>query len=156
MQTYKINIYIEYKSLTSSNSCNRGILFFPFRLPHKRMNNEKFNRNLYLSKGGKTQQVTLHLLMLKIPQASPLFKKETLAQVFSCEFCEISKNTFFTNSSGGCSWGSLNVHFCLLLLWSFIHWIGFSWDLGELAFYYFFVGSHQFEFRNLCSNEMFR
>ena len=25
-----------------------------------------------------------------------LFKKETLAQVFSCEFCEISKNNFFT------------------------------------------------------------
>ena len=24
-----------------------------------------------------------------------LLKKETLAQVFSCEFCEISKNTFF-------------------------------------------------------------
>ena len=24
-----------------------------------------------------------------------LYKKETLAQVFSCEFCEISKNTFF-------------------------------------------------------------
>ena len=24
------------------------------------------------------------------------FKKETLTQVFSCEFCEISKNTFFT------------------------------------------------------------
>ena len=23
-------------------------------------------------------------------------KKETLAQVFSCEFCEISKSTFFT------------------------------------------------------------
>ena len=23
-----------------------------------------------------------------------LFKKENLAQVFSCEFCEISKNTF--------------------------------------------------------------
>ena len=23
------------------------------------------------------------------------FKKETLAQVFSCEFCEIFKNTFF-------------------------------------------------------------
>ena len=23
-------------------------------------------------------------------------KKETLVQVFSCEFCEISKNTFFT------------------------------------------------------------
>ena len=25
-----------------------------------------------------------------------LIKKETLAQVFFCEFCEISKNTFFT------------------------------------------------------------
>ena len=25
-----------------------------------------------------------------------MFKKETLAQVFSCEFCQISKNTFFT------------------------------------------------------------
>ena len=25
-----------------------------------------------------------------------LLKKKTLAQVFSCEFCEISKNTFFT------------------------------------------------------------
>ena len=31
-------------------------------------------------------------------QAAPatLLKKKTLAQVFSCEFCEISKNTFFT------------------------------------------------------------
>ena len=29
--------------------------------------------------------------------ASLFFKKETLAQVFSCEFCEISQNT-----SGGC------------------------------------------------------
>ena len=29
-------------------------------------------------------------------KACYFFKKETLAQVFSCEFCEISKNTFFT------------------------------------------------------------
>ena len=28
-------------------------------------------------------------------QACNFIKKETLAQVFSCEFCEISKNTFF-------------------------------------------------------------
>ena len=27
-------------------------------------------------------------------QACNFIKKETLAQVFSCEFCEISKNTF--------------------------------------------------------------
>ena len=30
------------------------------------------------------------------PKACNFIKKETLAQVFSCEFCEISKNTFFT------------------------------------------------------------
>ena len=29
-------------------------------------------------------------------QARNFIKKESLAQVFSCEFCEISKNTFFT------------------------------------------------------------
>ena len=28
--------------------------------------------------------------------ACNFIKKETLAQVFSCEFCEISKNTLFT------------------------------------------------------------
>ena len=28
------------------------------------------------------------------PEASNFIKKETLAQVFSCEFCEISKNNF--------------------------------------------------------------
>ena len=30
------------------------------------------------------------------PEAYNFIKKETLVQVFSCEFCEISKNTFFT------------------------------------------------------------
>ena len=29
-------------------------------------------------------------------KACNFIKKETLTQVFSCEFCEISKNTFFT------------------------------------------------------------
>ena len=30
------------------------------------------------------------------PEACNFIKKETLAQVFSCEFYEISKNNFFT------------------------------------------------------------
>ena len=30
------------------------------------------------------------------PEAYNFIKKEILAQVFSCEFCIISKNTFFT------------------------------------------------------------
>ena len=36
------------------------------------------------------------------------FKEETLAQVFPCEFCQISKNTFFTEhlwaTASGISW----------------------------------------------------
>ena len=34
------------------------------------------------------------LIKLKEPEACNFIKKETLAQVFSCEFCGISKNTF--------------------------------------------------------------
>ena len=34
--------------------------------------------------------------------ACNFIKKETLAQVFSCEFCETSKNTFFTECLGDC------------------------------------------------------
>ena len=34
--------------------------------------------------------------MKKSLRTATLLKKKTLAQVFSCEFCEISKNTFFT------------------------------------------------------------
>ena len=33
------------------------------------------------------------------PEACNFTKKETLAQVFSCEFCEISKNTFYYRTS---------------------------------------------------------
>ena len=32
------------------------------------------------------------------PKACSFNKKETLAQMFSCEFCEISKNTFFNRT----------------------------------------------------------
>ena len=31
-----------------------------------------------------------------LAKACNFIKKETLAQVFSCQFCEISKNTLFT------------------------------------------------------------
>ena len=37
----------------------------------------------------------LRCSMKKENEACNFIKKETLAQVFSCEFCEISKNTFF-------------------------------------------------------------
>ena len=37
--------------------------------------------------------------VLKRPEACNFIKKETLAQVFPCEFCEISKNIFFHRTS---------------------------------------------------------
>ena len=36
------------------------------------------------------------LFFNKVSEACNFIKKEKLAQVFSCEFCEISKNIFFT------------------------------------------------------------
>ena len=33
--------------------------------------------------------------LIKLQASGNFLKKETLAQVFSCEFCDISKNTFF-------------------------------------------------------------
>ena len=35
----------------------------------------------------------------KVADVCNFIKKDTPAQVFSCEFCEISKNTFFTSRS---------------------------------------------------------
>ena len=36
----------------------------------------------------------LHITMGQTKLCHQLFKKKALAQVFSCEFCEVSKNTF--------------------------------------------------------------
>ena len=45
------------------------------------------------------------------PEACNFIKKETLAQVFSCEFCEISKNTFFTEHLLATAFEFRNSHF---------------------------------------------
>ena len=42
------------------------------------------------------QACSVKKMLKKIPKACSFIKKEPLAQVFSCEFWEISKNTFFT------------------------------------------------------------
>ena len=49
-----------------------------------------------------TEAATRDVLCKKVflEQACNFIKKEILAQVFSCEFCEISKNTFLQNTSG--------------------------------------------------------
>ena len=37
-------------------------------------------------------------IMKLLPEACNFVKKQTLAQVFSCEFCDIFKNTFFNGT----------------------------------------------------------
>ena len=46
----------------------------------------------------KSCSYKFHKIHIKttVPEACNYIKKETLAQVFSCEFCEICKNIFFT------------------------------------------------------------
>ena len=36
--------------------------------------------------------------LIKLQASGKFVKKDTLAQVFSCEFCEPSKNTFFSRT----------------------------------------------------------
>ena len=62
--------------------CRKGVL----------RNFEKFT--------GKLLCQSLFLIKLHA-EVCNYFKKETLAQVFSCEFCEISKNTFNPIQDGG-------------------------------------------------------
>ena len=52
-------------------------------------------------------------------RASFLIKKETLAQVFSYEFCEISKNTFFTEHFWATASKHLELKFSTELAFSF-------------------------------------
>ena len=56
-------------------------------------------------------------------------KKEILAQVFSCEFFEISKNTFFKEHLDDCFWRD-RLQF-LLLTWKEYELCIFWWSQGE-------------------------
>ena len=60
------------------------------------------------------QGCSLKKVFLEISQNSrpATFLKKSLAQVFSCEFCKISKNTFFTEHL---RWLLLLMFFCLFI-----------------------------------------
>ena len=58
------------------------------------------NKKVFLKISQNSQKNACARVCLLIscrPQACNFITKETLAQVFSCEFCEISKRTFFTD-----------------------------------------------------------
>ena len=52
-------------------------------------------------KSRKTARVSFLFKLQARPEGCNFVKKETLTQVLSCEFCEICKNTFFPEHSGG-------------------------------------------------------
>ena len=78
---------MELNQIYLSTKCERHVPFFSKdRSSHRRCFVRKgVFRNFAIFKGK-------HLYR---PQACNFIKKETLAQVFSYEFCKISKNTFF-------------------------------------------------------------
>ena len=61
---------------------------FEFIFNETRTNSEAATRGVL--------QENVFLEISQNSQENNFIKKETLALVFSCEFCEISKNTFFT------------------------------------------------------------
>ena len=62
---------------------------------------EVFMKTVFLEVSHNSQENTcarvsfLSLRTQSLPQGCSFIKKETLAQAFSCEYCKISKNTFF-------------------------------------------------------------
>ena len=67
----------------------------------------------YVKFTGKHQCESLFLNKVTGLWPATLLKKETLAQVFSCEFYEISKNTFFNRTPLVAASGFSEVSFCL-------------------------------------------
>ena len=49
---------------------------------------------LEISQNSQENTCARFSFLIKLQTPATLLKKEALAQVFSCEFCEISKNTF--------------------------------------------------------------
>ena len=53
-------------------------------------------KKVFLKISQNSQENTSFFNKVTDPRPATLLKKESLAQVFSCEFCQIFKNTFFT------------------------------------------------------------
>ena len=71
-----------------------SLLCYLFRSSHQRCSVRKVILRNFAKFAGK--HLCQSLFLTKLLAACNFITKETLAQVFSCEFCEISKNTFFT------------------------------------------------------------
>ena len=73
------------------------------------------------------------LINLQAP-ACNFIKKETLAQVFSCEFCETSKNTFFTEHLRATAFGTSEIVWIVL----FYDSVGSCNFMRQLIWFWYF------------------
>ena len=71
------------------------------------------------------------LFLIKLPEACNFIKKETMAQMFSCEFCEISRNTFSYRAPPVAASES-RIHILILQLSSILSFAFFSLSGYEL------------------------
>ena len=70
--------------------CCYGPGLLSLKSPPHQLVSEAATRGVYIKKG------SFYNKHLERPEACNLIEKWTLVQVFSCEFCETSKNTLFT------------------------------------------------------------
>ena len=68
-----------------------------------------FNQLIVVSRHWLSPNIRLSYTIIW-PQACSFIKKETLAQVLFCEFCEISKNTFFYRTCPDDCFCIFNIH----------------------------------------------
>ena len=61
---------------------------------------------LEISQNSQEKHLCQGLFFNKVAGACNFIKKEALAQVFSSEFCQISKNTFFTEHVWAIAFGA--------------------------------------------------
>ena len=93
--TFFFRKYEPGRSYFESSSTTRST----YRSSHQRCSIKKLFLKFSQNSQGNTCARVSFLIKLQVEPCN-FVKKETLTQAFSCEFCEIYNNTFFTKTSG--------------------------------------------------------
>ena len=105
----KLILCDSHSSRSSHQRCSvrKGVLRYFTKFTEKHL-----CQSLFFNKVAGLRTTTLFKKRLwHRPQACNFIKKETQAQVFSCEFCKISKNTFFAEHHWGTAYGLIKFQY---------------------------------------------
>ena len=93
----KLKVLLDFGKLLLKNTKVKTLLcFHDYYIIHfGNSRPEVFCKNMFLEISQNSQENTSARVSYLQASACNFIKKGTLAQVFSCEFCKISKNTFF-------------------------------------------------------------